>query len=159
MDNFDLRKYLAESKLTQGNKITGDFDNRGNFLKNYPELRDPKNQNLIQKFVISVFDEEPSKRKDRKLVSKERLNRPKDDVNRKLQNIVVDKVMFDEMLNLLKKGNYTYGKKLEFIPKGSNSKELRFPSLYFSARSSSDDDRNIYNQDFIFADYYQQQRI
>ena len=159
MDNFDLRKYLAESKLTQGNKITGDFDNRGNFLKNYPELRDPKNQNLIQKFVFSVFDEEPSKRKDTKLVSKERLDRTNDKYNRKLQNIVVDKVMFDEMLNLLKKGNYTYGKKLEFIPKGSNSKELRFPSFYLSARSSSDDDRNIYNQDFIFADYYQQQRI
>ena len=153
MDNFDLRKYLAESKLTQGNRLTGDFDNRGNFLKNYPELRDPKNQNLIQKFVFSVFDEEPSKRKDTKLVSKERLNRPKDDVNRKLENIVVNKYMFDEMFNLLKKGNYTYSKKLEFIPKGSNSKELRFPSFYLMARS------NRYNQDFIFADYYQQQRI
>jgi len=159
MDNFDLRKYLAESKLTQGNKITGDFDNRGNFLKSYPELRDPKNQNLIQKFVFSVFDEEPSKRKDTKLVSKERLDRTNDKYNRKLQNIVVDKVMFDEMLNLLKKGNYTYGKKLEFIPKGSNSKELRFPSFYLSGRSSSDDDPNQYNQDYIFADYYQQQRI
>jgi len=158
MDNFDLKKYLAESKLTQGNRMTGDFDDRGNFLKNNPELRDPKNQNLIQKFVFSVFDEEPSKRKERRLVSKEKLDRTNDRYNRKLKNIVVNKVMFDEMFNLLKKGNYTYGKKLEFIPKGSNSKELRFPSLYFSARSSSDDDPNQYNQDFIFANYYQQRR-
>jgi len=159
MDNFDLKKYLAESKLTQGNRMTGDFDNRGNFLKNYPELRDPKNQKLIQKFVFSVFDEEPSKRKEIRLVSKEKLDRTNDRYNRKLKNIVVNKVMFDEMFNLLKKGKYRYGKELEFIPEEYDSKELRFPSFYLSERSSSDDDLNDYNQDFILATYYQQQRV